>query len=93
MCSTSGRLHLHLTEIPDRDGAQLPRSQSRFGISLPYGSSVYPFHERTFPIVVYHPDKEPSSVSRRKSDVSKPDLFFWERVAAFKSHKKGSAKG
>ncbi len=29
-----------------------------FGIFLPCGRPLYPFHKRAFPIVVYHPDKE-----------------------------------
>ena len=42
----------------DTDGAQHPGAQKCSGISLPCGRPLYPFHERAFPIVVYHPDKE-----------------------------------
>ena len=59
MCSTTAAgLHLHLTELPDGDGARLPGAQSCSGISLPHGRPLHPFHECAFPIVVYHPDKE-----------------------------------
>jgi len=40
------------------DGTQLPGSQGCSWISLPYGSPPSPFHERAFPIAMYHHDKE-----------------------------------
>ena len=59
MCSTTAAgLHLHLTELPDGDGARLPALRVVPGSSLPHGRPLHPFSECAFPIVVYHPDKE-----------------------------------